>query len=219
MRWVLLQVAVALHPSAWWQHAIGAVLSERRDLLQQEARPKLNANQLWHVRQQYIAAYLGMQTGQRFAPHRLGLKAWRGDDALKVWALADIPYLPGDLLIHLLKVAVLTYIQGQRLFRGLMATIVEWCSRHQYRVRHHASYSSCHVALPCPSLGLQRNQTQQTLASVPACLESPRMNGNSQTNNGLCTKHLPNAKQFPDSWWKVRQYTSCAEAGDSDDHC
>ena len=148
MKWVLLQVPVVSRPSAWWQHAIGAVLSERRELLQQEARPKLSAHQQWHVRQQYIEAYLAQHRAQHFSAHRFGLTAWKGDDVLKVWALADIPYLPGDLFIHLLKVAVVINVQGQRLFEGLMASVVAHCSRQQWRVRHPASHSSCHIAHP-----------------------------------------------------------------------
>ena len=132
---------MVLQPSAWWQHAIGSVLSERRDLLQQEAKPKQNAQQQWRVRQEYTAAYQGMQKAQQSAAHRLGLKAWSGLDVLKVWALADISYLPGDLLIYLVKVAVLLYNQGQCLFRGLLAAFVARRFGQQCRVRRTMCYT------------------------------------------------------------------------------
>jgi len=109
---------VVLHPSAWWQHAIGAVLSERRDLLHQEPGPKLDAHQQWHFRQQYTAAYLGLQKSKGSALTPFGRELWRALDALKVWAVADIPYLPGDLWIQFLRLAGITLHQAQGLFRG-----------------------------------------------------------------------------------------------------
>ena len=109
---------MVLHPSAWWQHAIGTVLSERRDLLHQESGPKLDANRQWHLRQQYTAAYLGLQKSKGSALSPFGWEPWRALDRLKVWAVADIPYLPGDLWIHFLRLIGITLYQSQGLFRG-----------------------------------------------------------------------------------------------------
>lgn len=146
--WSLVQVPVVLQPSAWWQHAIGAVLSERRDLLQQEAKPKLNAQEQWRVRQQYTAAYLGMQKERHSAAHRLGFKAWSGLDLLEVWAFADIPYLPGDLLIHLVKVAISIHKQGRCLLRVLLAAFVVRRFGQQCRVRR----PLCHTCCRCDAM-------------------------------------------------------------------
>lgn len=133
---------MVVHPSAWWQHAIGAVLSERRDLLHQEPGPKLDAHQQWHLRQQYTAAYLGLQksTGSALTP--FGREPWKALDALKVWAVADIPYLPGDLWIQFLRLAGITLFQAQGLFKGQglykeLGNIFELRRmRRQCRVRH-----------------------------------------------------------------------------------
>lgn len=145
-----MQVPVVLQPSAWWQHAIGAVQTERRDLLQQEAKPQLNATQQWHVRQQYVAAYRGVQTRQHRAAHWLGSKAWREENILQVWAFADIPYLPGDFVIHLIKGAALIYIQGQGLSTRLINTFVAWHFRQQCRVRRIMRHiCSCCGFMPC----------------------------------------------------------------------
>jgi hypothetical protein len=79
---------VVLCPTAWWQHAIGAVLSERRDLLHQEVGRRLPARTLWRLRQQYTAAYLGVQQGHGGANVRIGWKKpWGGLAPLKVSTL------------------------------------------------------------------------------------------------------------------------------------
>ena len=145
-----MQVPVILHPSAWWQHAIGAVLSERRDLLQQEAKPQLSATHQWRVRQQYIAAYLGVQSRQRLAAHWLSSKAWRENNELKVWAFANIPILPGDMLIYLLKAAASVYMRGQGLFTRLANASVAWRFRQQCRViRIMRHICCCYGFRPC----------------------------------------------------------------------
>ena len=147
---VYLQVPVILHPSAWWRHAIGAVLSERRDLLRQEAAPKLSATQQWRLQRQYIAAYSQLQMGQQSAAHRFGWKPWRELDMLKVWPVASIPYLPGDLLIHLLRMAGLAYIKGLRHFEGLMARPEAWRLKQRCKVRHiDALKYLCDIAASC----------------------------------------------------------------------
>ena len=187
---------MVLQPSAWWQHATGAVLSERRDLLQQEAKPKLNAQEQWRVRQDYTAAYQKMQQAQQSAAHCLGLKAWSGLDLLKVWAFADIPYLPGDLLIHLLKVATFTYKQGECLLRGLLAAFAARRFGQQCRV----SCSVCHTCRCC--------------VSVPA-LENIQMSHNctfiSQRQPFLGKLHV-NSKCQQDAIF-------CAGTGGTDEHC
>ena len=81
---------MVLRPTAWWQHAIGAVVSERRELLRQEAGRRLPAGKLWRLRQQYTAAYLGMQQGHGGAGVCLGWKKlWGGLAPLRVSTLRN----------------------------------------------------------------------------------------------------------------------------------
>lgn len=82
--WCLLQVPVTLQPGAWWQHAIGAVASERRDLLRQEAGRRLPAAQRWRLQRQYAAAYLKAHQSCGWQAVHFGWKARRGLRALQV---------------------------------------------------------------------------------------------------------------------------------------
>ena len=79
-----LQVPVILQPHAWWQHAIGAVKSERCDLLRLEAGHKLPASTLWVLQRQYIAAYLNQQRAPGLVPLLLGWTYWRKVKLMKV---------------------------------------------------------------------------------------------------------------------------------------
>ena len=80
----MLQVPVILQPHAWWQHAIGAVISERCDLLRLEGERKLPASTLWLLQRQYIAAYLKQQRLPGLAALLLGWTSWRKVKLIKV---------------------------------------------------------------------------------------------------------------------------------------
>ena len=76
---------VILQPHAWWQHAIGAVTSERCDLLGLERGHRLPASTLWLLNRQYIAAYLEQQRAPGMAALLLGWTSWRKVKVVKVW--------------------------------------------------------------------------------------------------------------------------------------
>ena len=87
----MLQVPVILKPHAWWQHAIGAVLIERHDLLRLEAGRKLPASTLWLQRRQYIAAYLEQQKPPGLVTLLLGWISWTKRDVMKVFRHRSLP--------------------------------------------------------------------------------------------------------------------------------
>ncbi len=80
----LLKVPVILQPHAWWQHAIGAVISERCDLLRLGAGHKLPASTLWVLQREYIAAYLNQQRAPGLAALLSGWTSWRKVILMKV---------------------------------------------------------------------------------------------------------------------------------------